>query len=194
MTSLRQSATFYIRTYDNMLSPELCGQLQGLLDSAIGSFNEPWRRCKVFEGLDSTGLYEPVRTQLRKCFQAYVEDTGAATLHRVGMLESPNLFRYVPDDTAGENLFSLHADAWNMETASRAVSIIAYLNDVSKGGETRFPLLDFGARPKSGSVLLFPSNWSFEHEGLPPKSGPKDVLVSWLHWAGVGHHFRVAAL
>ena len=36
--------------------------------------------------------------------------------------------------------------------------------------------------PKTGSVLVFPSLWTFPHAGLPVKSGTKYILTTYFHY------------
>jgi prolyl 4-hydroxylase len=80
-----------------------------------------------------------------------------------------------------------------METASRQVSVIVYLNDVTEGGETSF---DAGTavEPRAGRVLVFPSSFCFQHRGNPPVSNSKYVLVAWLHFDGTGHAYTTLPL
>jgi hypothetical protein len=35
-------------------------------------------------------------------------------------------------------------------------------------------------KPKAGRLLMFPANYAYEHEALPPKSGEKFVVVTWF--------------
>ena len=37
----------------------------------------------------------------------------------------------------------------------RVATVLVYLNDVARGGETRFPQLDYACAPKKGRCLLF---------------------------------------
>jgi hypothetical protein len=106
-------------------------------------------------------------------------------------IEAPNVFRYdVAPEGEPAHHFHRHADAWDMASASRVISIIAYLNDVTEGGETIFSC-GLTARPQKGIALVFPSAPIFEHEARPPVSGPKYVLVGWVHFDGQGHRYRV---
>lgn len=182
----------WIVTYDDAFPADLCTQLRALVDLQPDAvFAENWRRCQGFTRIDSRPiLYDDLCTRLRTCFVAYKESMACAPLHHIGVIEAPNVFRYKTVDPAGANLFSCHTDAWSMETASRQVSIIVYLNDVDAGGETRFPKLDMTVKAKAGRVLLFPSSALFEHEGRAPLSHDKYILVTWLHLRGQGHHYR----
>ena len=50
---------------------------------------------------------------------------------------------------------------------TRDVSIVGYLNEDCEGGETYFDRQDLKVKPKTGSVLIFPSFWTHPHQSLP---------------------------
>jgi hypothetical protein len=79
------------------------------------------------------------------------------------------------------------------------ISIIAYLNDVKEGGETIFDANssereEQSIAPRTGRGLIFSSSFCFQHRGEAPKSGPKYVLVAWLHFDGTGHAYTTMPL
>jgi prolyl 4-hydroxylase len=69
----------------------------------------------------------------------------------------------------------------------RTATVLIYLNDEYKGGETHFPHLNWGFRGKSGDALIF---WNISaagereraslHAGLPIKTGTKWILSQWV--------------
>ena len=69
----------------------------------------------------------------------------------------------------------------------RIATCIIYLNDVDEGGETDFPLIGIKVKPKKGSMIFFDYKYIYElnektkHAGLPPVSGEKWILTSWVH-------------
>lgn len=73
--------------------------------------------------------------------------------------------------------------AWGQRTAT----VLIYLNDRYKGGETHFPHLNWGFKGKPGDALIFwnvseagePERLSL-HAGLPLKSGVKWLLSQWV--------------
>jgi len=98
-----------------------------------------------------------------------------------------------PDDLTLENIWISrynphvdecpeHVDVVDHGTARRFLSILIWLNDVRDGGETDFPLWRQALRPSAGSLLLFPPMWPWLHAGRTPRSGPKYVLTTFLHY------------
>ncbi|OBI90989.1 hypothetical protein A9X00_17995 [Mycobacterium sp. 1245805.9] len=123
---------------------------------------------------------ERFRSVIRECLADY--RSISTTLYFCTRLEQPNVLRYEPSTPDRPEWFHEHADAWSAASASRQVSVVAYLNDVAEGGETVFPALDYTQRCEKGSVLFFPSNYLFHHLARPPESGPKIVVVTWIHF------------
>ena len=65
-----------------------------------------------------------------------------------------------------------------------------YLNDVDKGGETYFPLLNISVKPKKGTAILWPNVLSnnvlgrqdlTHHGAAPPINCTKKGVNVWVH-------------
>jgi prolyl 4-hydroxylase len=70
-----------------------------------------------------------------------------------------------------------HTDT-GLDLDHRCITVICYLNDEFDGGNTFFPRLNHRAKPETGKVLLFPSNYL--HRAEPVLKGEKYVFISWL--------------
>lgn len=78
------------------------------------------------------------------------------------------------------NWYISHSDT-NWKTY-RVVSMIIYLNPSEyDGGATRFKLFNIDIKPQMPSLVLFPSNFAYEHEAMPVNNGFKYVIVSWMN-------------
>lgn len=79
-----------------------------------------------------------------------------------------------------------HNDSENFENgqwvriAPRDISILFYLNDDYTGGELEFTSLGLKIKPKSGTMIAFPSYKEFSHKVHPVISGTRYSLVTWL--------------
>tara|TARA_Y100000114_G_scaffold46760_1_gene42594 strand:+ start:230 stop:850 length:621 start_codon:yes stop_codon:yes gene_type:complete len=73
---------------------------------------------------------------------------------------------------AGEG-FTWHSDGY----AGRVLTYIFYLNTVDEGW-TQFHNGDQIA-PETGKVLIFPADWTYFHQGYPPKQ-TKYIMTGWL--------------
>ena len=87
--------------------------------------------------------------------------------------------RYRPNSA---ERFQLHFDAIN-HLSNRYLVLLWYLNDVERGGATRFPQLGLEVAARAGRLLMFPPYWMYQHEGLPPESGDKYILSTYLLFA-----------
>lgn len=135
-----------------------------------------YRRCLRYEVPDSR--LPQIVSQIKKVLTAY-----RSAFDRLGNLnfathvEQPGIFKY---EVASEDKFHPHADNWGYSTSLRQVSALLYLNTVDRGGETRLLNPDLDISPVEGRTLMFPPFYMFPHEGLPPLSGPKYVVVIWI--------------
>jgi hypothetical protein len=178
----------YIRTYDHDLDPRLCQQMiasfaglerfqlrngrgvrSGLEESAWTELNVSRLSDASFKGM--------FRQLIDRALERYNRDVELA----IPIPNSPatsdlTLKRYRPGD---QERFQLHFDAIH-HVANRYLVLLWYLNDVEQGGETRFPQLDVTIQARAGRLLMFPPYWMYQHEGLPPISGDKYIISTYL--------------
>lgn len=103
--------------------------------------------------------------------------------------EDLQLVRYEVGQFYQEHHDRSEADA-DTVAGHRILTFFMYLNDVEEGGGTKFPYLDYIAKPKRGSALLWPSvtndnleemdEWTF-HEALQVTKGIKFGANAWIH-------------
>lgn len=75
-----------------------------------------------------------------------------------------------------------HNDARIMgeDKSYRIITFLWYLNDVDVGGETVFDG-KYAIRPRAGTLVLFPSTWTYLHCGKMPISNDKYIMTGWLY-------------
>jgi prolyl 4-hydroxylase len=178
----------YIRTYDHDLDPKLCQQMigsfaglerfqmrngrgvrRGLEDSA-------WTELNVSR-LSDPAFMSMFRRLIDRALERYNHDIELAIpIPNSPLISNLTLKRY----RAGQQeQFQLHFDSIN-HVANRYLVLLWYLNDVEQGGETRFPQLDVTVPARAGRLLMFPPYWMYQHQGLPPISGDKYILSTYL--------------
>jgi prolyl 4-hydroxylase len=178
----------YIRTYDADLEPGFCRKM---IDSfnALGRYQQPNGRGyrpgldgSAWTELDVSGLSDD---SFRAFFRARI-DLALDRYNRDVLLDIPvpnspkvsdlMMKRYRP----GRNeQFEKHFDAIH-EVANRYLVVLWYLNDVVEGGETTFPQLGVTVQARVGRLLVFPPYWMFQHCGMPPISGDKFIVSTYL--------------
>jgi len=87
---------------------------------------------------------------------------------------------YQIQKTVPGGFYTWHVD-YDMSSSgyARWLTYIWYLNDVDDGGETEF-YDGTVIKPKAGTILLFPSTWTYVHRGCKLKSGVKYICTGWM--------------
>lgn len=75
---------------------------------------------------------------------------------------------------------------WHFESSNRAVrgrvlTFVLYLNDVEEGGETEFLYQGKRQKPKKGTLVIFPAEFTHTHRGNPPLKGRKYIATGWIN-------------
>lgn len=145
-----------------------------------------WTRSKVLDPIDvsekrtSDSLFVPML--------AWSNDS---LIHEMNRLVWQELDSYASDHEFGFSLvedvsiqryqigdyYKPHVDS--DANAPRIVSAVLYLNNVELGGETRFTFFDYSVKPVAGRLAIFPANYVYRHEALPPKKGIKIAAAYW---------------
>jgi hypothetical protein len=178
----------FVRVYDADLEPAFC---QRMIDSfhALSRFHVT-NGGSVRAGLEESAWTELNVTRLsddafRGFFRHHI-DRALERYNRDVALEIP-----IPNSPKSADLilkryragsqerFQVHFDSIH-EVANRYVVLLWYLNDVTEGGETRFPQLDIAVAARTGRLLMFPPYWMYQHAGLPSKSGDKYIVSTYL--------------
>lgn len=84
--------------------------------------------------------------------------------------EAFNFVKYNPG-----KYFKVHSDHGPYYTCT--ISAVIYLNDNFEGGELEFVRQGVVIKPQAGDIVLFPSNFVYEHASLEVKSGTKYSVV-----------------
>ena len=178
----------YLRTYDADLPVDLCARMVQSFQT-LARFQQPNGRGHR-AGLENSAWTEVNVTKLSDAgFLSFFRGRIDAALARynrevaltVPIPNSPKtadliLKRYRP---GRDERFELHFDSIN-EVCNRYLVLLWYLNDVEQGGETHFPQLDVTVPARTGRLLMFPPYWMYQHEGLPPVSGEKYIVSTYL--------------
>jgi hypothetical protein len=181
----------FIRVYDNDIDDALCRRMidsfnglqrfqqQNGRGIRAGLEDSAWTELNVTRMADA-GFLGMFRKLIDRGLQRYNADVGLS----IPIPNSPKtadliMKRYRAGAT---EQFQLHFDAVN-HLAHRYLVLLWYLNDVSEGGVTNFPQLDFAVSARAGRLLMFPPYWMYQHEGQPPLSGDKYIVSTYLMFA-----------
>ena len=94
---------------------------------------------------------------------------------KLACVEDVRLKKYTKNSKMG---FNEHVDVVDMESASRYLTGLLYLND--NDGFTEFRGIK--VKPKIGSLIVFPPMWMFPHKALTPTDNDKYVVMTSLRY------------
>lgn len=92
--------------------------------------------------------------------------------------ESIQIQSYIKNQ--GRYIYHNDARIMDEDKSSRIITFLWYLNDVDVGGETVFDG-KYAIRPRAGTLVLFPSTWTYIHCGKMPISSDKYIMTGWLY-------------
>jgi prolyl 4-hydroxylase len=77
--------------------------------------------------------------------------------------------------------FSGPYSACGFEQSSRLATVFCYLNDVSEGGSTYFPVIDLDIKPKKGTAIIhFPADMNMREDKWTLHQGKPAIDEKWL--------------
>ena len=64
----------------------------------------------------------------------------------------------------------------------RVFTFMLYLNDITDGGRTNFPLQRKSVKPTCGTLVIWPAGFPYLHNGEMPISNDKYIVTTWLEY------------
>jgi hypothetical protein len=87
-----------------------------------------------------------------------------------------NLQRYEP----GEGFFGWHCERASIPYGNRVLVWMIYLNTIKDRGETEFYYQHHFEAAEEGKLVVWPSDWTHLHRGVPSPTQTKYVLTGWF--------------
>ena len=169
-----------IKDINKHYSPEFAEAMiaNGKINEGV---NKQSRDCSVVvisktskrEDAEKDLIYDTITQSIMVCMKDYVE------VYNVNLddLTSDNwqILRY-----GKSQHFDSHAD--DGIRYPRTISTTAYLNDDYTGGEIYYKHFNLNYKPRSGDILIFPSNYVNNHKVIPVEKGIRYAVVNWFRW------------
>jgi hypothetical protein len=89
-----------------------------------------------------------------------------------------NIQRYLPN----EGFHAWHTERHNVNSSLRHLTFMTYLNDVNDDGETEFFYQNLKIKPEKGLTLIWGTDWTFTHRGVPSKTETKYITTGHYHY------------
>ena len=84
--------------------------------------------------------------------------------------------------TPSEGYHVWHCEHGDIQSSTRVILVMLYLNDVEEGGETEFLYQSRRIEPKMGRLVFCPAFFTHTHRGNPPLRGSKYMMNGWLQY------------
>lgn len=204
----------FIGIYENALHPDVCEkiiqhfeELLSLQDSYQLKYIQPRKDSSIIkkdlaldvqipvmrEMLGNTG--QAVRTMLctgaDPVFNKVIYKTlrDAFFMYRdaydtMAHLPLMPIYNKVQKTEIGEGFHAWHSERDGGTYNSRYLAYTIYLNDVEEGGETEFLYQHKRLKSNTGTICIFPANFTHTHRGNPPLSNTKYIMTGWFDFVG----------
>ena len=117
---------------------------------------------------------------LNKCILEYeFKYPDVKQLASYSTVEGLNIQKYNP----GDGFYEWHQERNGLNTMTRCLVYMTYLNDVNNGG-TDFKFQNLTTPAKKGLTVIWPSDWTHLHKGQISKTETKYILTGWLNYRG----------
>ena len=182
----------YIQEYPNILSPKLCNQIIKYYESTgefekstystdSGLSSKTEERVRMDEQWitrkEKGGLYGDLLSGFKIALQKYSElypnvVIQHSTPFRLNRYSAPGGFmvRHI------DNIHHSHGQRYGFPH----ITMLMFMSDDYKGGE--LDLCDglYVKKPKTGTCVVFPSNFMYPHEVKPVTEGTRYTVMVWL--------------
>ena len=97
-----------------------------------------------------------------------------------GFVQNINIQHYAPS----EGFYAWHTERTGAAEpmVSRHMVFMTYLNDLDDGGQTEFYHQKLAIKPEKGLTLIWPSDWTFTHRGIPSMTQEKYITTGWINY------------
>jgi len=89
-----------------------------------------------------------------------------------------NIQRYRPSQA----FHGYHCERAGIPHSERILVWMIYLNDVTDRGETEFYYQHHFERPEEGKLVIWPSDWTYLHRGIPSPTQTKYIITGWVQY------------
>jgi len=116
--------------------------------------------------------------ELQKVLEMYkIKYVRSDSVGKFG-IESINLQKYGPN--GGYKFWHAERADGHPPSVYRHLVFMTYLNTVSDEGETEFFYQKVKVKPQKGITLIWPSDWTHTHRGIPSMTQTKYIATGWF--------------
>ena len=116
---------------------------------------------------------------LKSCVDQYIKDHPILkNVAAFQLVESPIVQRYKP----GGGYKLKHFERSNLNTTTRFLTWMTYLNDVHDGGGTHFYYQNKTIEARKGKTVIWPTDFTHTHAGIVSPTEEKYIITGWLNF------------
>jgi predicted 2-oxoglutarate/Fe(II)-dependent dioxygenase YbiX len=199
MTAEEERLRDKIRVTDGFIGRDLCETVVHAVDpsmlvDAVVDGDDPSQHGRVDKEVRNVLVHSArsVGHLVNEALQRIVDELIEPLYEvQIDYWEHPDILVYPPG-----GFYVLHNDGesvvhdpeqfiWEWRrTVDRDISVVWYLNDDFEGGELVFPRFQLSIRPRTGTVVTFPSTRDYPHATNPVARGMRFAIATWM--AAVG--------
>lgn len=186
----------FIYSNPRALAPEFCNEVIELFNESPlkhpGAFrlkDEVVQKHDVKKSMDisfnPSFLQDPVWGEPLEYLVKVIEDnmsnyifkhnTAFAKMDDFRLDTSFNLQHYKP----GDAFYGWHCERAGLPNSSRVLAWMVYLNTVEDNGGTQFFYQSHIEKPEQGKLIIWPSDWTHLHRGIPSLTESKYIFTGW---------------
>ena len=124
-------------------------------------------------------ILDEFKKSVWSCYNLYVDKFGV--IDDLGKHSLSNAVK-IQMSLPGQGYHMWHCESDCMRTSHRLALVLLYLNDVEDGGETEFLYQSLRIKPKKGTVIICPADFTHTHRGNPPLRSDKYIITTWVEF------------
>ena len=112
-------------------------------------------------------------------FMEYVKIYNVLEIVSMHITQGINIQHYPPN--GGYKKWHFERMNAKYPQVSRILVFMTYLNDVTDEGETEWAYQQLKIQPKKGLSVIWPSEFTYTHRGIPSKTQEKYIATGWFN-------------
>jgi hypothetical protein len=154
----------YFPVSSGMYSSKQNNNQKESLDKSISPITKDQRILNYFDS-----LAEVVKLYTKEYIWCEITESWS-------IIEHANIQHYPPN--GGFKIFHTERSG-RLASMNRHLVFMTYLNDVNDGGETEFFYQKLKVKPQKGLTLIWPTDWTHTHRGIPSPTQEKTIITGW---------------
>ena len=178
----------YIFHKKKALDYQSCNHIIDLFEKSNPTLRKEHDYYGIYPHITGDLRFSFIKPLLTKYIDEYVEKHRFLQFvcYQWDIEEMFNIQKYNPgqyyDSWSDTEYWEGHCEQQRSGSVSRVLGWMFYLNDIKKGGGTRWPQQRFTSKPRAGDLYIWPAGWTHSHYGIPAPNETKYIITGWCSW------------